>query len=96
VSPRPSKKMVFSYKKQPDQRMTREQRYIIKIAIVTELSRFIRGTVNDVFIREELMWKLIDSLDYSDTWLATVADMKLGQLKELLVSPNWHDVEDGK
>lgn len=83
-------KVVKEYK--PDARMSSEQRLIARITILTECSRYIQCKTNDVSKRYALTWKLIESLDFSDAWLAKVNEMKLGAMYDLLDSDKWRDV----
>jgi hypothetical protein len=89
--PKPKKvKVVREFK--PDARMSSEQRLIARITILTECSRYIQCKTSSTEKRYELTWKLIESMDYSDEWLATVNELKLDAMYNLLNSPNWHDV----
>ena len=85
------KKKKVIYRNRVDNRWSAEQKLIARITLATELGRYIRALELDVVQREELLFKLIESLDWSEEWITSVHEVKLGELFELIQSDDWHD-----
>lgn len=64
--------------------------------IVTELARYILTKENDPVVREDLYFKLIESLDFSPKWHNEASERTLQQLYEELTRGWWGDVEETK
>lgn len=79
------------YRNRIDNRLSPEQKLIARISVVTELGRYIRALEQNTVRREELLFKLIESLDWSEEWITSVHELKLGELYDLIQSDEWHD-----
>jgi len=60
--------------------------------IVTELARYIAIVEKDPIKREDLYYKLIESLDFSAEWTRVAALKKLGELYKDLAHGWWGDI----
>ena len=69
------------------------QKYVTKIAVVTEVARLVRELEKDPEKREAMYFKLIESLDYSEHWANIVSKAKIGDLYEDLKTNDWKDRE---
>ena len=79
------------YRNRIDKRWSAEQKLIARITVATELGRYIRAIELDVTRREDMLFKLVESLDWSEEWITSVHELKLGELYELIQSDDWHD-----
>lgn len=59
--------------------------------IVTELARYIAVVEKDPSVREDLYYRLIESLDFSAEWHGIAARKKLGELYIDLTQGWWGD-----
>lgn len=64
--------------------------------IVTELARYIAIVEKDPVRREDLYYKLIESLDFSAEWTRLASLKKLGELYDDLAHGWWGDVPKPK
>ena len=64
--------------------------------IVTELARYIAVVEKDPVRREDLYFKLIESLDFSADWTHAASSKKLGELYKDLAYGWWGDLPDQK
>lgn len=85
------KKKKVIYRNRVDNRWSEEQKLIARITLATELGRYIRAAELDVIRREDMLFKLIESLDWSEEWITSVHELKLGELFEIIQSEDWHD-----
>lgn len=64
--------------------------------IVTEMARYILVVEKDPIKREDLYFRLIESLDFSDEWVRLASGRTLGALYDDLANGWWGDLPKSK